>query len=103
MKISEAVLNQYTTLILMAAGHQKIGRKFSKHLRKKDIRELLTKDPHKVAKEVEHRIIDEATTEDLTHSNLHTACVNVSSSDTCDEDREKRDNARLISRESRRF
>jgi hypothetical protein len=54
IKISEATPNQYTILILMAVGHQKIGRKFLKHLHKKDIREILTKDPHKVAKEVEH-------------------------------------------------
>jgi hypothetical protein len=54
MKISEATPYQYTTLILMTAGHQKIGRKFLEHLRRKDIREFSTKDPHKAAKEAEH-------------------------------------------------
>jgi hypothetical protein len=59
----------------MAEGRQKIGRNISKHLRKKDIRELLTKDPHKAAKEAENRIAAEAIAEGLTHSNLHTACI----------------------------
>jgi hypothetical protein len=53
-KISEATPNQYTTLILMAVGRQKIGSKFLEHLCKKDIRELLTKVLHKAAKEAEH-------------------------------------------------
>jgi hypothetical protein len=70
MKISEATPNQYTTLILMAVGRQKIERKFLEHLHRKDIRELSTKDPHKAAKEVEHRIMAEAPAEGLTHSNL---------------------------------
>jgi hypothetical protein len=75
MKISEATPDQYTTLILMAAGRQKIGRKFLKHLCKKNIRELSTKDLHKAAKEAEHRIATEATVEGLTHSNLYTTCI----------------------------
>jgi hypothetical protein len=33
---SEATPNQYTTLILMTAGHQKIRRKILEHLRKKE-------------------------------------------------------------------
>jgi hypothetical protein len=75
MKISEATPNQYTILILMAAGHQKIGRKILKHLHRKDIREILTKDPHKVAKEVEQRNTTEAVAEGLTHSSLRTTCI----------------------------
>jgi hypothetical protein len=45
------------------------------HLHRKDISEISTKDPHKTAKEVEHRIVTEATTEGLIHSNLRTACI----------------------------
>jgi hypothetical protein len=41
------------------------------------IREILTKDKHKVAIEVEHRITDEAMEEGLIHINLHTACTMV--------------------------
>jgi hypothetical protein len=52
IKISEATPNQYTTSISMVAGRQKIGRKFLEHLRRKGIREILTKDPHKATKEV---------------------------------------------------
>jgi hypothetical protein len=54
MKIIEATPSQYTTLILMAAARQKIGRRILEQLCKRNIRELLTKDPHKAAKEVEH-------------------------------------------------
>jgi hypothetical protein len=82
MKISEATPNQYTTLILMAAGHQKIGREILEHLCRKDIRELSTKDLHKAAKEAEHQIITKATTEGLTHSNLCTSCITAALSTT---------------------
>jgi hypothetical protein len=59
----------------MVAGHQKIRRNFFEHLRRKDNRELLTKDPYMAAKEAEHQITAEATIEGLTHSNLCTACI----------------------------
>jgi hypothetical protein len=36
-KINEATPNQYTSLILMAAGRQKLGRRISEHFNKKDI------------------------------------------------------------------
>jgi hypothetical protein len=49
MKISEATPNQYIALISMVVGHQKIGRKFLKHLRRKGIKEVSTKDLHKAA------------------------------------------------------
>jgi hypothetical protein len=54
MKTSEATPNKCTSLILMVAGHQRIGRRISEHLRKKDIREPSTKDPCEVVKEAEH-------------------------------------------------
>jgi hypothetical protein len=82
MKISEGPPNQYRTLILMAAGRQKIEIKFLEHLRRKDIRELLNKDLHKAAKEVGHPIVVKAMTEGLTHSNLHTACITGAQSTT---------------------
>jgi hypothetical protein len=75
MKISEATSNQYTTSI------PKIGKKLE-HLLKKGIREILTKDPHKVAKEAEHRTVAEAVAEGLTHSNLRTACTTAAQSTT---------------------
>jgi hypothetical protein len=71
MKINEATSGQYTTLILMATDDQKIGRRILEHLRKKDIRELSTKDPHRTAKEVVHQIMAEV----LTQLILHIACT----------------------------
>jgi hypothetical protein len=59
VKISKATPNQYTTSILLAIGHQKIGRNFLEHLHRKGIREILTIDPHKAAKEVELRTTTE--------------------------------------------
>jgi hypothetical protein len=70
-KINEATPNQYTTLILIAAGRQKIGRRILEHFHKKGIWEILTKDSCRAAKEAEHEI----TAETLTHSNLCTACT----------------------------
>jgi hypothetical protein len=75
MKISKVTPNQYTTLILTAVGHQKIGRRTSEHLHKKDILGPPTKDSHRVAKEAVHQIGAEVATEALTHSNLRTACI----------------------------
>jgi hypothetical protein len=75
MKISKVTPNQYTTLILTVVGHQKIGRRTSEHLHKKDILGPPTKDSHRVAKEAVHQIGAEVATEALTHSNLRTACI----------------------------
>jgi hypothetical protein len=48
---SEATPNQYIALILMAAGHLKIGRKTLEHLRKKESRGPHIKDSISTAKE----------------------------------------------------
>jgi hypothetical protein len=53
MKINEDTPSQHRALILMAAGHQKIGRRILEHLRKKDTRALSTKNPHRAAREAE--------------------------------------------------
>jgi hypothetical protein len=66
-KISEAIPNQYKALILIVVGHQKIGRRASEHLRKKDIRGPLTKDSRRVAKEATCQIGAEVTAKALTH------------------------------------
>jgi hypothetical protein len=75
MKISEATPNQYTVLIQTVMGHQKIGRRISKHPRKKDIQEPLIKDSRRATKEAARQIRAEVTTEALTHSNLCTVCT----------------------------
>jgi hypothetical protein len=68
MKINEAIPSQHRALILMVAGHQKIGRRILEHLRKKDTRALLTKNPHRAAKEAEQQITTPKIA--LTHLNL---------------------------------
>jgi hypothetical protein len=75
MKTSEATPNQYASLISMAAGHQKIGRRTSEHLRKKDTREPPTKDSCRAAKEAARRIGAKVVVEALIHLNLCTACT----------------------------
>jgi hypothetical protein len=74
MKISEATPNQYTSLILTDAGHQKIGRRTSEQLCKKDISGPSTQDSCKAAKKAAHQIVAEVAAKALTHSNLHTTC-----------------------------
>jgi hypothetical protein len=64
--------NQYTTLILMVAGLQKIERRISEHLRNEDIREPPTKNSRRVAKEAARQIRTEDAAEALTHTNLRT-------------------------------
>jgi hypothetical protein len=56
-------------------GPPENGRIFLEYLCMKDIQELSTKDSYRAAKEAEHQIMAEATTEALTHSNLRTACI----------------------------
>jgi hypothetical protein len=73
MKTSEAIPNQYTTLIPMAMGHQKIGRRTLEHLRKKDTREPPTKGSYRTAKDAACQIGVEVVTEALIHLNLRTA------------------------------
>jgi hypothetical protein len=74
-KNNEATPNQYTTLILMATGNQKFGRRTLEHLHKKDILGPPTKNSCKTAKEAVHQIGVEVMAEALIHSNLNTACT----------------------------
>jgi hypothetical protein len=77
MKISEASPNQYTILIQTTVVHQKIWRRILEQPHKKDIREPLTKDSRRAAKEAACQIRVEvvAEAEAPTHSNLCTACT----------------------------
>jgi hypothetical protein len=75
MTTSEATPNQYTTLILMAVGRRKIGRKFLEHLRKKETQGSLIKDSISTAKEVAQQTMVEVATEP-THS--QTSVLHVS-------------------------
>jgi hypothetical protein len=65
-KISETTQNQYSTLILIAVGHQKIGRRIPEHLCKKDIQEPPTTDSRRAAKEAACQIRADVTVEALT-------------------------------------
>jgi hypothetical protein len=63
MTTNEATPNQYTILILMAAGRQKIGRNFLEHLRKKETRGPLIKDSISTSKEAAQRTMAAIMTE----------------------------------------
>jgi hypothetical protein len=75
MKISEAIPNQYTTLIMMVVGHQKIERRTLKHIRKKDTQDPPTKNSCRAAKEAARQIRAEVMVKVLTHSNLRIECI----------------------------
>jgi hypothetical protein len=73
----ETTPNQYTSLILIAAGCPKIRRQILEHLRKKEIRGPPIKDSMSTAKEVAQWTVATVTTEAHTWSDLRTACIMV--------------------------
>jgi hypothetical protein len=71
---SVATPSRCSTLILMAIGHQRIGRRISGHLRKKETQETLIKDQPSIAREVTHKTVATVVVETHILSKLHTAC-----------------------------
>jgi hypothetical protein len=63
MTINEATPSMYTTLTLMAVGHQKARKRTLDHLRRKETQEFSTKDTPSTVKEVEPQIVAVGTVE----------------------------------------
>jgi precorrin-4 methylase len=74
---NESTPIQYTVLILMAAGRQKIGRKLLHHSRKIETPEPLIKDSISTAKEAAQPTVATIVAEACTQSNPRTACIMV--------------------------
>jgi hypothetical protein len=62
-------------LILIAAGHQRIGRRILGHLRKKENREPSIKDLPSTTREVAKKTAVMVVAEAHIHSDLRTACI----------------------------
>jgi hypothetical protein len=75
MIASNITPSQCITSILMAVGHQRIGRRILGHLYRKEIQEASIKDPLSTTKEVAHRIMVVAVAEAHILSNLCIACI----------------------------
>jgi hypothetical protein len=73
MIVSVATPSRCIALILMAAGHQRIGRRILAHLRKKETQGPPIWDSLSTIREVAHQITAEA----HTHSDLRTACFTI--------------------------
>jgi hypothetical protein len=74
MIANTSTLNWCIALILMVAGHQRIGRRSLGHLCKKEIQEASTKDPLSTAREAAHRIVVMVKAEANTLFDLRIAC-----------------------------
>jgi hypothetical protein len=75
MITSVAIPSWCTTLILMAVGHQKTGKRILGHLHKKETREPSTRGLASTVNEVAHQAEVVAAVEVLTHKSPHTAYI----------------------------